>query len=233
MDALRIKGLTVISGSALECHGCGTCCSVYETININVSDIFNISTYLGITPDAFFEQYCRKIEDGNGSATFIMDVNGGCKFRRDGKCAIYPVRPDTCAMHPFDYPGINISHHAKAELSADEYRSCFIRDMPDGLIIVPDLERMVSSLILAMAKELYLARSGGDFDGQAAAASHNSGMAQVNNPRMREMMHRKLLNDMIRNAPIDPETNELALTAEEITQIYSHLRERAKSKNEP
>jgi hypothetical protein len=136
-------------------------------------------------------------------------------------------------MHPFDFPGINISHHAKAEVSADEYKSCFIREMPDDLIIVPDLERMVSSLILAMVKELYLARGGGDFDGQAAAASHNSGMAQVNNPRMREMMHRKLLNDMISNAPIDPDTNEPALTAEEIRQIYDHMRGQAKSKNEP
>jgi Fe-S-cluster containining protein len=233
MDALRIKGLTVISGGDLKCRGCGTCCSVYETININISDIFHISTYLGITPEAFFEQYCRKMEDGKGGATFILDVNGGCKFRRDDKCAIYPVRPDTCAMHPFDFPGINISHHAKAEVSADEYKSCFIREMPDDLIIVPDLERMVSSLILAMVKELYLARGGGDFDGQAAAASHNSGMAQVNNPRMREMMHRKLLNEMIRNAPIDPDTNEPALTAEEIRQIYNHVREQAKSKNEP
>jgi Fe-S-cluster containining protein len=233
MDALCIKGLTVIGGGDLKCRGCGTCCSVYETININVTDIFNISSYLGIAPGAFFEKYCRKMEDGKGGATFVLDVNGGCRFRQDGKCAIYPVRPDTCAMHPFDFPGINISHMAKAEVSADEYTSCFIRDMPDGLIIVPDLERMVSSLILAMVKEIYLARNGGSYDEVAAAASHNSGMAQADNPRMREMMHRKLLNEMIRNAPIDPETNKPALTAEEIKQIYGYVRERTKSKNGP
>ncbi len=233
MDALRIKGLTVVDSTDLKCRGCGTCCSVYETININVTNIFNISSYLGMTPKAFFDQYCRKMEDGKGGATFVLDVNGGCRFRHDGKCAIYPVRPDTCAMHPFDFPGINISHHAKSEVSADEYKSCFIRDMPDGLIIVPDLERMVSSLIMAMVKEICPARNGGDFDEEAAAASRNSGMAQVNNPRIREMMHRKLLNEMIHNAPIDPETNKPALTAEEITQIYGHVRARAKPKNEP
>ena len=233
MDALCIKGLTAVNGGDLKCRGCGTCCSVYETININVSDIYNISSYLGITPGEFFEQYCRKMEDGKGGATFVLDVNGGCRFRQEGRCAIYPVRPDTCAMHPFDYPGINISHHAKAEVSADEYKSCFIRDMPDGMIIVPDLERMVSSLILAMVKEIYLARNGGDFNEEAAMESHNRGMGQVNNPRMREMMHRKLLNDMIRNAPIDPETDMPVLTSEEITQIYGHMRERAKAKDGP
>lgn len=233
MDALCIKGLTVVCGSDLKCRGCGTCCSVYETININVSDIFNISAYLGITTGAFYSEYCRRMEDGKGGATFVLDVSGGCRFRKDGQCAIYPVRPDTCAMHPFDYPGMNISHHAKAEVSADEYKSCFIRDMPDGLVIVPDLERMVGSLILAMVKEMYLARNGGGFDEQAAAESHRSGMAQAGNPRMREMMHRKLLNEMIRNAPVDPETNKQTLTAEEITQIYSHVRERAKSKGGP
>ncbi|OPY26283.1 MAG: Flagellin N-methylase [Methanocella sp. PtaU1.Bin125] len=233
MDALRIRGLTVVCGTELKCRGCGTCCTVYETININVSDVFNIAAYLGISPKAFFDRYCRRMEDGKGGATFVLDVSGGCRFRQDGRCAIYPVRPDTCAMHPFDFPGINIARHAKAEVSADEYRSCFIRDMPDDLIIVPDLERMVGSLILAMVKEMYLARNGGDFDEQAAAASHSSGMAQAKNPRMREIMHRKLLNEMIRNAPVDPETNRPALTAEEITQIYSHVRARLKPKSEP
>ena len=232
MDALRIRGLTVVSGDELKCRGCGTCCSVYETLNVNVSDIFNISSFLGMSPKDFFEQYCIRIEDGKGGSTFAMDVKGGCRFRKDGQCSIYPVRTDTCALHPFDFPGMNLSRLMKAEVVAKEYDSCFVRELPDDLIIVPDLERMVSSLILAMVKEMYLARSD-DFDEQAALASHNSGMAQVKNSRMREMMHRKLLNEMIRNAPIDPATKEPALTAEEIAQAYAYVRERAKAKNAP
>jgi Fe-S-cluster containining protein len=230
MDALRIRGLTVVCADELKCRGCGTCCSVYETLNLNVSDIFNISSYLGISPEDFFKQYCIQIEDGKGGSTFALDVKGGCRFRKDGKCSIYPVRTDTCALHPFDFPGMNLSRLMKAEVAAEEYDRCFLRDLPDDLIIVPDLERMVSSLILAMVKEMYLARSG-DFDGQAALASHNSGMSQVKNPRMREIMHRKLLNEMIRNAPVDPATKETALTAEEITRIYNYVWERVKAKN--
>jgi hypothetical protein len=182
-----------------------------------------------MSPKAFFEQYCSKLEDGKGGSTFALDVKGGCPFRKDGLCSIYPVRTDTCALHPFDFPGMNLSRLMKAEVAAEEYDRCFVRDLPDDLIIVPDLERMVSSLILAMVKEMYLARNGG-FDEPAALTSHNSGMIQVKNPRMREIMHRKLLNEMIRNAPIDPATGTPALTAGEITQIYTYARERAKKK---
>jgi Fe-S-cluster containining protein len=232
MEALRIRGLTVVCSDELNCRGCGTCCSVYETLNLNVTDIFNISSYLGISPKAFFEKYCSKLEDGKGGSTFALDVKGGCPFRMDGRCTIYPVRTDTCALHPFDFPGMNLSRLMKAEVTAEEYDRCYIRELPDDLIIVPDLERMVGSLILAMVKEMYLARSN-DFDEQAALASHNSGMAQAKNPRMREMMHRKLLNEMIRNAPLDPATKAPAITAEEITQIYTFARERTKEKNAP
>ena len=232
MEALRIRGLTVVCGDELKCRGCGTCCSVYETLNVNVSDIFNISAFLGVSPKAFFEQYCIRIEDGKGGSTFALDVKGGCRFRKDGRCSAYPVRTDTCALHPFDFPGMNLSRLMKAEVDAEEYDRCFVRALPDDLIIVPDLERMVSSLILAMVKEMYLARSD-DFDEQAALASHNSGMMQVKNPRMREIMHRKLLNEMIRNAPVDPATKAPALTAEEITQIYNYARERANEKKAP
>jgi Fe-S-cluster containining protein len=232
MEALRIRGMTVVCGDELKCRGCGTCCSVYETLNLNVSDIFNISSFLGVSPEAFFEQYCSTLEDGKGGTTFAMDVKGGCKFRKDGLCSIYPVRTDTCVLHPFDFPGMNLSRLMKAEVAAEEYDRCFVRDLPDDLIIVPDLERMVSSLILEMVKEMYLARSSG-FDGPAALASHNSGLSQVKNPRMREIMHRKLLNEMIRNAPMDSATKAPALTAEEITQAYTYVRARAKEKTAP
>jgi Fe-S-cluster containining protein len=232
MEPLRIRGLTVVCGDELKCRGCGTCCSVYETLNVNVSDIFNISAFLGVSPKAFFEQFCSKIEDGKGGSTFALDVKGGCPFRKDGRCSIYPARTDTCALHSFDCAGMNVSRLRKAEVAAEEYDRCFVRELPDDLIIVPDLERMVGSLILSTVKEMYLARNDG-FDEQAALASHNSGMAQVKNPRMREMMHRKLLNEMIRNAPLDPATKAPAITAEEITQIYTFARERTKEKNAP
>jgi hypothetical protein len=197
-----------------------------------VSDIFDISSYLGVSPKVFFEQYCIRIEDGKGGSTFALDVKGGCRFRKDGRCSVYPVRTDTCALHPFDFPGMNLSRPVKAEVIAEEYDRCFVRELPDDLIIVPDPERMAGSMILAMVKEMYLARSDG-FDGQAALASHNSGMSQAKNPRTREMMHRKLLNEMIRNAPLDPATKAPALTAEEITRIYNYVRERAKEKKAP
>jgi Fe-S-cluster containining protein len=232
MEALRIRGMTVVCGDELKCRGCGTCCSVYETLNLNVSDIFNISAYLGIGPETFFEKYCITLEDGKGGSTFALNVKGGCRFRKDGQCTIYPVRTDTCALHPFDFPGMNLSRLMKAEVAAEEYDRCFVRDLPDDLIIAPDLERMVSSLILAMVKEMYLARSSG-LDGPTALASHNSGVSRVKNPRMREIMHRKLLNEMIRNAPVDPSTKAPALNAEEIKQAYTYARERTKAKEVP
>ena len=225
MDPLHIKGLTVARGDSFRCRGCGTCCTIYETINLHVTDLFNISAHLGVAPRELFDRYCRVISDGKGGSTFVLGVHGGCPFRQEGKCAIYPVRPDTCALHPFDFPCINLSRLAKAEVAAEGYTPCFIHDLPDDLIIVPDLERMVSGLIFAMVKEVYLARCGAVFDEPSASASHASGMAQVNNPRLREMMHRKLLAEMIRNAPVDPETKGPLLTAEEITTIYNHIRE--------
>jgi uncharacterized protein len=224
MSPLKVKGLTVVSSKDLSCKACGLCCTMFEAADLHVSNVVEMSAYLGLAPGAFMERYCDKLADGE-AASFALKIEGGCPFCSGGRCTIYPVRTDTCALFPFDYPCLNLSGQVKAAMA--EFKTCFVHELPDDLIIVPDVDRIVISRILFLAKEMYLARYGAECDGPGLMAFHRSGQSQARNPRMREMMHRKLLGEMIRNAPVDPATKQPLLTAEEITAIYDHVREKS------
>jgi Fe-S-cluster containining protein len=219
---LKVKGLTVVSGRDLKCDCCGTCCRAYSKVDVSITDIFNISGYLGISPDEFFAKYCKTMSDAVDSSVFLLDIDGGCKFQKDNKCTIYPVRTDMCAMYPFNLMSLYTSQQLKRDLK--RFETCFVCSLPDDLVIVPDLERMVDSRIMFMVKEMYQARFGGTFREEDAREYHLKGLAQVKNERMRNLMHMQLLNEFQKDPPRDVDTKEQLLSAEDIRQIYNTAR---------
>ncbi len=107
---LQVNGLKVVSGRDLKCACCGICCRTYSKVDVSITDIFNISEYLGISTDEFFSKYCKVMSDAVDSSEFLLDIEGGCKFQKDNKCTIYPVRSDMCAMYPYNLMCLNTSN---------------------------------------------------------------------------------------------------------------------------
>jgi hypothetical protein len=125
-------------------------------------------------------------------------------------------------MYPFNLMCLNTSQSLKKDLA--RFDRCFEHSLPDNLVIVPDLERMVDSRIMFMVKEMYLARFGGDFREADALEYHKKGLMQVQNERMRNIVHMQLLNEFLKAPPLDEKTKKPLLTAEEIRQIYSQAK---------
>lgn len=206
----------VVSGKNIKCGACGACCTIYSKVDLHVTDIFRISERLGMSPKAFFDRYCKVIA-GEDSSTFMLNVEGGCEFRSDGGCAIYEVRPEMCAFYPSSYTCLNLSQNLKAEMAPNP--ACSVHTLADGLILVPDIERMVDSRIFFMVKEMYLARFGSQFNEGGAEAFHKSGLAQVQNTRIREMIRRQVLDEILQNVPVDGVTKAPLLSGDEIATI--------------
>jgi len=219
---IQVNGLSVVSGKDLKCDCCGICCRTYSKVDVSITDIFNTAGYLGISPGEFFSRYCKVLSDSEDSSVFLLDIDGGCKFQKDNKCTIYPVRSDMCAMYPFNLMSLYTSQQLKKDL--DRFESCFVCSLPDDLLIVPDLERMVDSRIMFMVKETYLARYGSTFREEDALEYHRRGLAQVKNERMRNIMHMQLLNEFQKDPPRDIDTKVPLLSAEEIKQVYNYAR---------
>jgi Fe-S-cluster containining protein len=217
-----VNGLTVINGRDLKCGCCGDCCRHYSKVDVSITDIFNISEYLGIKPDEFFSRYCKVMSDSVDSSVFLFDIEGGCKFQKDGKCTIYPVRTDMCAMYPSNLVTLNTSRWLKKDV--DGLDKCFIHSLPDDLVIVPDLERMVDSAIMSMVLEMYLARYGTTFREEDAREYHRKGQEMVKNERMRNVMHLRLLNRFLKDPPLDADTKERLMSDDEIKMIYNKAR---------
>lgn len=221
-SALQIKGLTVVSGRDLKCGCCGICCRTYSKVDVSITDVFNISGYLSIGPGEFVSKYCKTMSNSEDSSVFLLDIDGGCRFQKDDKCTIYPVRSDMCALYPFIHTSLYTSQQLKKDLQ--KMPACFVHSLPDDLVIVPDLERMVDSRIMFMIMETYLASHGGAFREEEALEYHRRGMAQVKNERMRKIVHLQLLNEFLKDPPRDPVTKEPLLTPEDIRRIYDYAR---------
>jgi Fe-S-cluster containining protein len=217
-----VNGLRVVSGKDLKCACCGICCRTYSKVDVSITDIFNISEYLGITPDEFFSKYCKVMSDAEDSSEFLLDIEGGCKFQKDNKCTIYPVRSDMCAMYPYNLMCLNTSKGLKK--CVDGLNKCYVHSLPDDLLIVPDLERMVDSRIMAMVMEMYLARYGSTFREEDALEYHRKGQAQLKNERLRNIMHMQLLGIFLKDLPLDADTKERLLSDEDIRLIYNKAR---------
>lgn len=219
---MKVNNLPVVKGSDLPCAGCGTCCTVYGIVDLHITDIFRISEFLGISPEEFFDNYTNVVQDKDGNWTFSLDINGGCRFRIDGKCSIYPVRTDTCALYPFSCICVDLSASTKKEIA--EYKQCFVHRLDEKMLVVPDIERTIDSRILFMVKETYMAGFDGIFREEDARPFHEKGLALLQNPRMREMIYRKLLKEMMLKVPVSEDTKEPVLSEQDIKAICDHIR---------
>lgn len=221
MGSIRINNLSMVRSKDLKCNGCGTCCSVFSNVDVHITDIFRISEFLGITPEDFFNGYCKVAGEGDDSR-FVLDVDGGCKFRSGDKCSIYPVRPDMCSLYPFDFPSFSLSESLKRDMC--EYEACFVHSLKDGLLILPEIEQMVDSCILFTIKEMYMAVHGSTFHEEEARRYHNMGLSWTQNRRMREVMHKKVLDEFLKNAPKSEDAAEPILSVDDIVSLYNYLR---------
>lgn len=224
MDELLIKNkYKVVDRKTFPCAGCGACCRIYTLVDLHITDIFRMSEKLGITPKEFFEKYIKVIEH-DGAHTFAMSIEGGCKFQKDNKCTVYDARSDFCAFFPNSHSCFDLSQVQKKEL-APKNPGCSAHKQPDNLILIPDIERMVDSRIFYIVKEMYLAQYGGVYDDEGMKAAHKKGLANVANPRMREIVHLQVMTEFMENIPVDELTGEPALTKDEVKMIYQKMRE--------
>ncbi|WP_424356643.1 YkgJ family cysteine cluster protein [Methanocella sp. MCL-LM] len=219
---MKVNGLPVVKGSDLACAGCGTCCTVYGIIDLHITDIFRISEFIGISPEQFFDEYTNLVQDQNGNWTFSLDINGGCRFRIDGRCSIYPVRTDTCALYPFSCVCVDLSDATKREIA--EFKQCFVHGLDGKMLVIPDIERTIDSRILFMVKETYMASFDGTFYENEARPFHEKGLALLKNPRMREIVYQKLLKEMMQRVPVNENTKEPVLSEQDIKAICDYIR---------
>lgn len=219
---LEVNGLKVVSARDMKCGCCGICCRTYSKVDISVSDVFHISEYLGTGTADFVSKYCKTMSNNDDRTVFLFDIEGGCKFQKDDKCTIYPVRTDMCALYPFVHTSLYTSRQLKKDL--EKFPSCFVHSLPDDLVIVPDLERMADSRIMFMVMEPYLVMHGGAFREEDALEFHRKGMAQRQNPRLRNVVHLQLLNEFLKDPPRHPDTKKPLLSPGDIKNIYSYAR---------
>lgn len=219
---MKVNGLSVVKGSDLPCAGCGTCCSAYGIVDLHITDIFRISEFIGISPGQFFDEYTYLVQDKDGSWEFSLDINGGCRFRIDGKCSIYPVRTDTCALYPFSCVCVDLTDATKKEIA--EYKQCFVHRLDEKMLVVPDIERTIDSRILFMVKETYMAGFDGNFREEEARPFHEKGLSLLKNPRMREIVYKKLQNEMMRRVPVDVKTKKPVLSEQDVKAICDYVR---------
>jgi len=88
------------NGLRFECTRCGACCIIHGDhayVYLTAKNIDEMSRFLGLTPDAFYESFCRKNEDGN---VILTMKDGHCNFLENNRCIVYPVRPAQCRAWP-------------------------------------------------------------------------------------------------------------------------------------
>lgn len=85
-------------GLRFECQRCGRCCRGEPgVVWVNKKEIEEISSFLGITKNAFAKNYLRSIND---RFSLLEYGNGDC-IMYDNGCKIYDVRPCQCRSFPF------------------------------------------------------------------------------------------------------------------------------------
>lgn len=86
-------------GLRFECQRCGRCCRGEPgVVWVNKRETEEISSFLGITKNAFAKNYLRSI---NGRFSLVEYGNGDCIMYGNGGCKIYDVRPCQCRSFPF------------------------------------------------------------------------------------------------------------------------------------
>lgn len=89
-DLKAVRSLT----EEYECECCGKCCSIYEKVILQPSDIRRI---LKNTTQKYLQKHTFVGEDGS----VYLRFNKTCPFLGDKECKVYKHRPDACFLFPF------------------------------------------------------------------------------------------------------------------------------------
>ena len=87
------------------CENCAGNCCIGESgyIWVDPNEVLDISNFLGISLDSFYEKYLKKVK--YRFSLKEIEYNGGykCIFFDEKKrgCGIYKVRPTQCRTFPF------------------------------------------------------------------------------------------------------------------------------------
>jgi hypothetical protein len=84
--------------SQIDCRRCANCCKVAET-DVTRRDIARLARYLGLTEQAFIEEYTTT-SAFEQKEPILRRRDNGCIFLDGNDCTIYDARPDTCRDFP-------------------------------------------------------------------------------------------------------------------------------------
>jgi len=89
----------------MKCNHCGLCCKDPVTqINLTVGDIWRIADFLKVNIEELFKDKIGLNPFREPEIENIYDIDLGlnlpCKFRKNNRCIIYPVRPLNCRLFP-------------------------------------------------------------------------------------------------------------------------------------
>lgn len=89
------------TGLRFECTQCGDCCTgAPGYVWVNNEEIAAIAKLVGLEPEAFEDQYVRRV---GARKSLVEFPSGDCVFF-DGqtrKCTVYDARPRQCRTWPF------------------------------------------------------------------------------------------------------------------------------------
>ena len=90
-------------GLRFECQRCLYCCSGEPGyVYLTRSDIIELSSSLGVSPEAFISIYCRIIDFGSFSMVSLRERSDyDCIFLTQEGCSVYDARPEQCRTYPF------------------------------------------------------------------------------------------------------------------------------------
>ena len=102
-----MSGCCILFGMVLDkeklyfkCKGCGKCCGgAPGYVWASEDEIVQMANYLQISQKEFMRLYVRRVF--NRLSLKELAGNYDCVFLKDGKCRIYPVRPEQCKTFPW------------------------------------------------------------------------------------------------------------------------------------
>ncbi len=88
------------AGIAFSCRpGCAACCKISGHVDVAENEIPAMAALLGITPEAFQEQFVRKQA---GKLRLGERPDGGCiLLDENDRCRVHSARPLQCRTYPF------------------------------------------------------------------------------------------------------------------------------------
>ena len=90
----------------VECTACANCCR-HSVVSVNKSEIENIASHLGVTPEEVTRLYTVPDPDAPALRN-LLNSGGGCVFLDVNLCMIYEARPKTCR----DFPHVSVGAHS-------------------------------------------------------------------------------------------------------------------------